>query len=125
MVENAGDFSEKVLNGDFEHVLGDREKAVGTFREFVFFHEASIYPEYAVFYRREKGGKILPPSVRSRAPEMETMEAGRCGKLSCVRRGELDCKAYTSQCLHVTPVCACPEASLAQTLRRLSATAYF
>eukprot|EP00439_Symbiodinium_sp_Y106_P061959 s3343_g9.t1 len=76
VVENAGDFSEKVLNGDFEHVLGDREKAVGTFREFVFFHEASIYPEYAVFYRREKGGKILPPSVRSRAPEMETMEEG-------------------------------------------------
>ena len=82
-MENAGDFSEKVLSGDFEHVLGDREKAVGTFREFVFFHEDSIYPEYAVFYRREKDGKILPPSVRSRAPEMETMEAGRCGKLSC------------------------------------------
>ena len=64
ITETAGDFSEQVLSGEFDHVLGDREKAVGTFREFIFFHEASIYPEYAVFYRREKDGQILPPSDR-------------------------------------------------------------
>merc|ERR1712232_1509244 len=34
-------------------VLGDREKGAGTYREFVFFNEDSVYPEYVVFYRRE------------------------------------------------------------------------
>ena len=48
VTEKAGDFSDQVLSGEYHHVLGDREKAVGTFREFIFFHEASIYPEYAV-----------------------------------------------------------------------------
>ncbi|CAE7459342.1 pme-5, partial [Symbiodinium natans] len=74
VTEQAGDFSDRVLSGEFEHVLGDREKAVGTFREFIFFHEASIYPEYAVFYRREKDGQILPPPPRMEAPAMERME---------------------------------------------------
>ena len=74
VTEQAGDFSDRVLSGEFEHVLGDREKAVGTFREFIFFHEASIYPEYAVFYRREKDGQILPPPPRVEAPAMERME---------------------------------------------------
>eukprot|EP00439_Symbiodinium_sp_Y106_P072164 s2835_g13.t1 len=31
--------------------------AVGTFREFIFFHEESIYQEYALFYRRVHGGE--------------------------------------------------------------------
>ena len=31
MTEQPGDFREHVLNGDFGHVLGDREKAVGIF----------------------------------------------------------------------------------------------
>ena len=44
-----GNYAEEVTSGRFDCVLGDREKAVGTFREFIFFHEASIYPEYVVF----------------------------------------------------------------------------
>jgi len=51
--EKPGNYSESVRSDRFHCVLGDREKAVGTFREFIFFHEESIYPEYAVFYRRE------------------------------------------------------------------------
>ena len=85
VTEQPGDFSENVLNGEFDHVLGDREKAVGTFREFIFFHEASIYPEYAIFYRREKDGRILAPPKRETAPaemEMEGMEAGNEAKLN-------------------------------------------
>merc|ERR1712187_38828 len=69
----AGNFMDNVLSGDYHHVLGDREKAVGTFREFILFHEASIYPEYAVFYRREADGQIIPPSDVQKAPEMESM----------------------------------------------------
>eukprot|EP00928_Gymnodinium_smaydae_P075941 TRINITY_DN58966_c0_g1_i1.p1 TRINITY_DN58966_c0_g1~~TRINITY_DN58966_c0_g1_i1.p1 ORF type:complete len:506 (-),score=48.26 TRINITY_DN58966_c0_g1_i1:289-1806(-) len=34
-------------------VLGDREKARGTYREFVVFEEERIYPEYVIIYRRE------------------------------------------------------------------------
>ncbi|CAJ1409321.1 unnamed protein product [Effrenium voratum] len=52
-VVDPGDYGPLVTSGDFDCVVGDREKAVGTFREFVFFHEEAIYPEFAVFYRRE------------------------------------------------------------------------
>ena len=36
----------------FDSVLGDREAAMGTYREFVVFDEAQIYPEYVVIYKR-------------------------------------------------------------------------
>ena len=61
VTDQQGDFSSKVTSEEYGHVLGDREKAVGTFREFVFFHEASIYPEYAVFYRRVRAAPMHPP----------------------------------------------------------------
>eukprot|EP00931_Biecheleriopsis_adriatica_P035051 TRINITY_DN20201_c0_g1_i1.p1 TRINITY_DN20201_c0_g1~~TRINITY_DN20201_c0_g1_i1.p1 ORF type:complete len:437 (-),score=34.23 TRINITY_DN20201_c0_g1_i1:42-1295(-) len=35
-----------------DSVLGDREQAVGTYREFVVFREAQIYPEYVILYER-------------------------------------------------------------------------
>ena len=50
VTEKPGNYADKVTSGDFDCVVGDREHAVGTFREFVFFREASIYPEFAVFY---------------------------------------------------------------------------
>merc|ERR1711920_884272 len=34
-------------------VVGDRESKVGTYREFIFFDEAQIYPEFTVIYRRQ------------------------------------------------------------------------
>ena len=73
VTEQPGDFRDPVLKGEFDHVLGDREKAVGTFREFIFFHDASIYPEYAVFYRREKDGRIMPRPDRETAPPVMEM----------------------------------------------------
>merc|ERR1712100_423370 len=63
ITEMNGNHAEQVISGDYDCVLGDREKAVGTYREFVFFHEASIYPEYAVFYRRQyPGEQVIAPS---------------------------------------------------------------
>lgn len=37
----------------YDSVLGDREAEVKTYREFVVFNEAQIYPEYVVLYKRE------------------------------------------------------------------------
>merc|ERR1712032_219137 len=73
VTESPGDYSEQVTSGDYDCVLGDREKAVGTFREFVLFHEASIFPEYAVFYRRMQGGKAIPRRRVEAAPEMQSI----------------------------------------------------
>jgi hypothetical protein len=40
-------------SGKFESVLGDREAAVGTYREFIVYTEKQVYPEYIVMYTRE------------------------------------------------------------------------
>jgi hypothetical protein len=41
-----------LAKGHYQSVLGDREAAVGTYREFVVFDEAQIYPEYVIIYER-------------------------------------------------------------------------
>ena len=56
-----GDFSGEVKDGICDSVMGDRERAVGTYREFIFYDEASVYPEFLVRYRR----------VYNNAPEAE------------------------------------------------------
>jgi len=45
-------FVPMIQQGLIDGVLGDREASVGTYREFVVFKEAQIYPEYRVLYRR-------------------------------------------------------------------------
>lgn len=73
-----GNHAHKVTSGEYDVVIGDREKAVGTYREFVFFNEASVYPEYAVFYRREftrdssSGATPTPHARRVSAPAAAT-----------------------------------------------------
>lgn len=41
-----------LATGKFQTVLGDCEAAVDTYREFVVFDEAQIYPEYVIIYTR-------------------------------------------------------------------------
>ena len=41
-----------VQSGGFHSVLGDREKARGTYREFVVYDQDQAYPEYLIIYRR-------------------------------------------------------------------------
>lgn len=60
VTEKPGNYADQVTSGNFDSVLGDREKAVGTYREFIFFNEASIYPEYVVFYTRDYGQDAEP-----------------------------------------------------------------
>ena len=66
-----GGFSACVLSGEYDSVLGDRREAVGTYREFVFFNEASIYPEYLVRYRRVYQTRKRPPRKRFAWPQVE------------------------------------------------------
>lgn len=47
------EFVPLIEQGAIDGVLGDREASVGTYREFVVFKEAQIYPEYRVLYRRK------------------------------------------------------------------------
>merc|ERR1711988_1005057 len=48
VVHDPGDYGSLVADGDYETIVGDREKVVGTFREFIFFNQESLYPEFAV-----------------------------------------------------------------------------
>lgn len=50
------DIRKALLGGSYDTVLGDREAARGTYREFVVYDEALIYPEYIVQYRRGGSG---------------------------------------------------------------------
>lgn len=42
----------KVTSGQFDSILGDREKCRGTYREFITFDTDFIYPEFIVWYQR-------------------------------------------------------------------------
>merc|ERR1712151_979131 len=52
-VEAPGDYRSKVTSGEYDCVVGDREKAVGTYREVILFRAKQVFPEYAVLYRRD------------------------------------------------------------------------
>lgn len=52
-VEAPSDYRGKVTSGEYDCVIGDREKAVDTFREVVLFNAEQAFPEYVVLYRRE------------------------------------------------------------------------
>jgi len=45
--------------GEYDSVLGDRERVRGTYREFVCFDEGQIYPEYIVLYKRVYDNTVL------------------------------------------------------------------
>lgn len=49
------EIEKKLKKGMIDSVLGDREEKVGTYREFIVYREAQIYPEYRVIYRRTYG----------------------------------------------------------------------
>ena len=70
IAQEPGDYSGKVLQDEFDSVLGDRVSAVGTYKEFVFFEEQAIYPEYIVLYKRLYSEKdVFQPDGREAASE--------------------------------------------------------
>eukprot|EP00929_Paragymnodinium_shiwhaense_P070597 TRINITY_DN3574_c0_g2_i6.p1 TRINITY_DN3574_c0_g2~~TRINITY_DN3574_c0_g2_i6.p1 ORF type:complete len:948 (+),score=175.20 TRINITY_DN3574_c0_g2_i6:85-2928(+) len=68
IVHEAGDHVEAARNaGGYDCVLGDRESKVGTFREFVFFDESQVLPEYTIIYRREYNKGKVPEKMQRAA----------------------------------------------------------
>jgi len=47
------DLEDSCLRGKFHMVLGDREKARGTYREFICYDDDQVYPAYIIKYRRQ------------------------------------------------------------------------
>ena len=70
VAQEPGDYSDKVLHDEYDSVLGDRVSAVGTYKEFVFYEEQAIYPEYFVLYNRLYSERdVLQPDGREAARE--------------------------------------------------------
>ena len=44
--------AEALKSGQYDSIVGDREASVGTYREFVVYDDALVYPEYVVLYKR-------------------------------------------------------------------------
>merc|ERR1712232_1158559 len=60
VVHDAGDHCAEAQRARADCVIGDRESKVGTYREFVFWDERQVYPEYAVIYRRVYDANKVP-----------------------------------------------------------------
>jgi len=79
VVTSAGAFTERAQAEGFHCVCGDRENSSAkTYREFIFFNEAQVYPEYTVIYRRQY--------QRDKVPEvMQTGTSGTTGRFWQIR----------------------------------------
>eukprot|EP00927_Polykrikos_kofoidii_P046288 TRINITY_DN40513_c0_g1_i1.p1 TRINITY_DN40513_c0_g1~~TRINITY_DN40513_c0_g1_i1.p1 ORF type:complete len:904 (-),score=136.31 TRINITY_DN40513_c0_g1_i1:227-2938(-) len=67
IVHDAGDHTSAAKEQGCDCVLGDRESKVNTYREFIFFDERQVLPEYAVIYRREYDQSKVPEPMRQPA----------------------------------------------------------
>lgn len=64
VVDGAGPHTETARETGLHCVCGDREGKVGTYREFIFYDEHQVYPEYAVIYRRVYDPRRVPAEMR-------------------------------------------------------------
>merc|ERR1712048_522149 len=64
IVHDAGDHVAAAKSARCDCVLGDRETKVGTYREFVFWDERQVIPEYTVIYRRQYEETRVPQLMR-------------------------------------------------------------
>lgn len=48
-------------------MIGDRESKVNTYREFIFFDETQVVPEYTIVYRRQYEHARVPKHMNLRA----------------------------------------------------------
>lgn len=60
VVQDPGDYVNEAKAGGYDSICGDRESKVGTYREFVLFNEAQVFPEYTIIYRRNYDEKCVP-----------------------------------------------------------------
>jgi len=64
VVQDPGDHIASAKAAGCDCVVGDREAKVGTYREFVFFDERQVVPEYTVIYRRQYNQTAVPQLMR-------------------------------------------------------------
>jgi len=67
VVQEAGDYIEDAKATGRDCVVGDRESKVGTYREFIFYDERQVLPEYAVIYKRQYNQDKVPDTMRQSA----------------------------------------------------------
>lgn len=67
VVTEAGDAVEEAKANGCDCVCGDREAKVGTYKEYIFFDERSVVPEYAVIYKRQYDRNAVPVEMRQDA----------------------------------------------------------
>jgi len=67
VVQEAGDYIEDAKAKGRDCVVGDRESKVGTYREFIFYDERQVLPEYAVIYKRQYNQDKVPDTMRQSA----------------------------------------------------------
>ncbi|CAE7830375.1 unnamed protein product [Symbiodinium sp. CCMP2592] len=63
VTDTAGDHVPAARSSGNHCICGDREAKVGTYREFVFFDEEKVYPEYAIIYRRQYDKSKVPEEM--------------------------------------------------------------
>lgn len=64
VVHEAGDHIAEAKAEGADCVCGDREAKVGTYREFIFFDDRQVLPEYAVIYKRQYDAEKVPAEMR-------------------------------------------------------------
>lgn len=67
VVQEAGDYIPNAKEQGCDCVVGDRESKVGTYREFIFFDQRQVLPEYAVIYKRQYDKAKVPDRMRQSA----------------------------------------------------------
>mmetsp|Transcript_84461 Transcript_84461/g.196356 ORF Transcript_84461/g.196356 Transcript_84461/m.196356 type:complete len:879 (-) Transcript_84461:139-2775(-) len=81
IIQEAGDHIEDAKEVGCDCVVGDREAKVGTYREFVFFDESQVLPEYSLIYKRQYNRDKVPEHLRTKA----IGTTGRCWQVKLDR----------------------------------------
>lgn len=64
VVQDAGDYIQAAKDQGCDCVVGDRESKVGTYKEFIFFDQRQVLPEYAVIYKRQYDSSKVHEKLR-------------------------------------------------------------
>jgi len=64
VTEEKGAATDQAIAAGYHSVVGDRESKVKTYKEFVFFDEAQVFPEITIIYRRQYDAGRVPEPMR-------------------------------------------------------------
>lgn len=66
IVHDAGDYIQQAKDARCDCLVGDRESKVNTYREFIFFDERQVYPEFTVIYKRQYVPEKVPSHLQDK-----------------------------------------------------------